>query len=261
MTGGVKAHGLGFDTIMNFIEQCWYIAVEDLALNCLWRSDIPCDSWDFYNFILSFRSHCNTCDEEQITCALPNTVPTTLVVSALHCLLFVSVSELLTGGYCSALKCFQSMFMYRNISYLSLYFTKSSFQFSCCTIFSIVSLIWGFFFFFVWQQLYMELHGAHQFCQKLVFGGNVSKLQLRVCAQGDNLPTCHNATHPALWLGFPSQPWQPCPGLSQKAGCSSVHLSPGVGVWHNVDLGGPSIGAVHWEPLVLPCCSKHLLSH
>lgn len=147
MTGGVKAHGLGFDTIMNFIEQCWYIAVEDLALNCLWRSDIPCDSWDFYNFILSFRSHCNTCDEEQITCALPNTVPTTLVVSALHCLLFVSVSELLTGGYCSALKCFQSMFMYRNISYLSLYFTKSSFQFSCCTIFSIVSLIWGFFFF------------------------------------------------------------------------------------------------------------------
>lgn len=31
--------------------------------------------------------------------------------------------------------------MYRNISHLPLYFLKSSFQFSCCTIFSIVPLI------------------------------------------------------------------------------------------------------------------------
>lgn len=70
--------------------------------------------------------------------------------------------------------------MYRNISHLPLYFPKSSFQFSYCTIFSTVS--------FLWQQLDVELHGACQFfCLKMVPGGHVCKLQLCDCTRGGQL--------------------------------------------------------------------------
>lgn len=146
--------------------------------------------------------------------------------------------------------------MCRNISHLPLYFLKSSFQFSCCTIFSIVPLIlWV----FVCQQLYMELHGASRFfCQKMVLGGQVRKLQLRESAQGRQLaqtPGCHLAS---FGLGFPSQPWQPWAGLGRQAGCSGARLAPGAGVGHNRDSGGRVSGALCWEPLMLPCRREHL---
>lgn len=80
MTGGMKAQGLEFDIIVNFIEQHWFTVAEDLAWAA--RGDLT-SLMTLRRLMTSFFPF------------TPITIRATSVVFALRRLLFVMVSELL----------------------------------------------------------------------------------------------------------------------------------------------------------------------